>query len=78
MTDQPKLVRVDWTDAFAGSGWTAKFEPPTEVQTAGFLAFEEVDYIVVCTSWDPDTEQYNACMIIPRVCVTSMKELPSG
>ena len=77
MSDVPKLVRVEWIDAFAGMGWAATFNPPTEVLTVGWLAAEELDYVVVCTSWDPDTGEFNACMTIPRVCVSSIKEIQS-
>ena len=75
MTDLPKLVIVEWTDAYAGAGWSDVFQSPTEVLTAGYLVAEELDYVVVCACYDPDTKQSNACITIPRVCITKLEPI---
>lgn len=75
MSDTPKLVRVEWTDAFAGAGWTKVFLPPTTVLTVGWLAHEDVEYIVVSNSWDPDGGEFNCSMSIPRGMIETMETL---
>jgi hypothetical protein len=67
--DKHTLLLIDWLDITATAGWEPAGEvEPTQVQTLGWLAFEDSKVIKVGNSLGEDGEIYGISAI-PQGCV---------
>lgn len=77
------IVRILWVDASASNDWKSKHDIEGETVgeptiTIGFLIkkpSKKVPMFVVASTFDPETEHFNAIMRIPKVWVKSVEEL---
>lgn len=76
MTNDKKLVLVEWTDAGCDATWQVKDSilTPTIVHTVGFLYHEEDTFLMI-TGTITETGDFNQTMTIPRGMVVSIKDL---
>lgn len=73
-------VMVEWIDAAHMRGELPADDLPTAfkvplLQSVGYLAHQEADFIVIAQEWTPATRDFRFLMRIPRVCVKKVYHL---
>jgi hypothetical protein len=74
-----KTVYIKWLDSTGGDGWLdldrVKEKTLNEIETVGLLVKESEDSVLVTMAYDSAYENVGAWLLIPRVAITSMREL---
>jgi hypothetical protein len=74
-----KLVLVKWLDSHTSMGWRDPREvnpEPAACITVGYVVHDTKASLTLAQSLqDDNTRNVNGCMVIPKVCITSVRKL---
>lgn len=72
-----KVVWISWLDSSAHHGWDAyeRLEGMPETYTSGILVEECEDHFAIAHSYDPDSNEFNGLIRIPRAAVIKARTL---
>jgi len=72
-----EIVLIKWIDSETGDGWQ---ESPDSLKleeniSVGYLIRQDLDIFLLAADYDPECDQFNRLMWIPRGCVTKLRVL---
>ena len=60
------IVKITWLDACSASGWRTEPTAPSVNYTVGYEVYNDLEYVEVACTYDPDSGCWNGSISIPQ------------
>lgn len=70
-----RLVKIDWLDAVASTGWQSDSVEPTVNTSVGYVVYETEEYTQLAGTIDSQSSYYNNSITIPAGMILEVKDL---